>query len=142
VTTIACDGKSIAGDGLITSGDSIFGYRAKKVFEISNGRLVGVAGNAFQIRKFVEWLDRGGKLPELDDDTEALVLERDGTCKTYNYQGNWWEEELPTGSGRDHAIAAMDAGADAQKAIEIASLRDTCTGGDVMVLKLKKRTRV
>ena len=39
------------------------------------------------------------------------------------------------GSGSDHALTAMDMGATAEKAVEMAAQRDICTGGRIRVYR-------
>jgi ATP-dependent protease HslVU (ClpYQ) peptidase subunit len=142
MTTIACDGKSMAGDGLATCGDAIFGRRFVKVRPLSDGRIVGVSGSAFHIEPFVEWLEKGGEKPKIDTNNfEALVLQTDGTCLCYDAECRAVPEDVPTatGSGRAFAIGAMDAGADASDALAIAARRDTHTGGQITVLHLEHK---
>jgi len=39
------------------------------------------------------------------------------------------------GSGSDHALTAMDMGATAEKAVEMAMQRDICTGGRIRLYR-------
>lgn len=54
-----------------------------------------------------------------------------------------WYEVLDTrgaiGSGRDYALAALDAGATPRQAVIAAKKRDTCTGGKVVAYKLRRK---
>lgn len=43
------------------------------------------------------------------------------------------------GSGVDHALTAMDMGADAKQAVKMAMKRDTCTGGRIRTYKIKRQ---
>jgi ATP-dependent protease HslVU (ClpYQ) peptidase subunit len=143
MTTIACDGESMAGDGRICSGSTIFGSNAEKITLLKDGRIVGVAGNARYQQLFIAWLTNGGELPELDDEFEALVLRPDGTVLSYDYKGRELQEELPTatGSGREFALAAMDLGASPEEAVKIACERDMMSGGKITVLTRPRKLR-
>ena len=46
----------------------------------------------------------------------------------------WAERPFAIGSGRDFALAAMDMGATAKEAVEMAARRDICTGGTIRTL--------
>jgi ATP-dependent protease HslVU (ClpYQ) peptidase subunit len=143
MTTIACDGESMAGDGLVCSGSTIFGSNAQKIVSLKDGRIVGCAGNARYQRAFVAWLNEGGEPPELDDEFEALVLMPDGSVVSYDHKGRPLPEELPTatGSGREFALAAMDLGASPKEAVEAAAKRDMMTGGTIMSLTRPRKLR-
>lgn len=138
MTTIATDGKSMAGDGLVTSEGVVFGSKFIKVEKLPDGRIAGACGSAYFIGPFLSWLTNGGDFPELDDSFEALVLSLDGTCRSYDHKGRSIEEELPvaSGSGRQLAIGAMLAGAGPAKAVEIAAARDLGTGGKIIEITL------
>lgn len=43
----------------------------------------------------------------------------------------WVERPFAIGSGRDFALAAMDMGATAKEAVEMAAKRDVYTGGTI-----------
>jgi hypothetical protein len=55
-----------------------------------------------------------------------------GLCKT----PVWLERPYVLGSGSDHAMTAMDMGATAAEAVEMAKKRDTSTGGQVRTLQI------
>lgn len=94
-------------------------------------------------RKFVDWLTRGTEFkPHYDKDDhtfEALVM--DGGFILY------YDNELvplivdepfyAIGSGSAYAIGAMDAGASPQRAVELAILRDECSGPPIVTVKHK-----
>jgi ATP-dependent protease HslVU (ClpYQ) peptidase subunit len=141
MTTIACDGKSMAGDGLVTSGGTVFGEAFVKVARLKDGRLAGASGSAFFIQPFWDWLESGGEFPQLGDDEgfDGIVLHTNGSCQSYDNKGRCIPEEVPTavGSGRELAIGAMCAGATAEEAVAISCKRDTCTGGKITTISLK-----
>jgi ATP-dependent protease HslVU (ClpYQ) peptidase subunit len=143
MTTIATDGQTMAGDGLVTSGGIVFGRTAVKVQKLSDGRLVGICGNARYAAPFVAWLESGGDVPEMDDEFEALVVSADGTCKSYDYKGRSLDEELPTasGSGREIALGALVAGSTPEGAVRAACERDTMTGGEITIVSLPAKLK-
>jgi hypothetical protein len=87
VTTIACDGESMAADGLVTSGSTIFARNAKKIIQLVDGRIVGCAGNARYQQAFAAWLVDGGDVPDMEEEFEALVLMTDGSVMSYDFKG-------------------------------------------------------
>lgn len=144
MTTIATDGKSMAGDGLVTSGTAVFGRAMCKVRRLPDGRIVGTAGRCGDGHAFIEWLEKGGDKPKLGDEFEALVLLTDGSCLSYDENCYPTEEELPTasGSGRQWAMAMMDIGKTPGEAIAYAETRDTCTGGVITELELHVKPKL
>jgi ATP-dependent protease HslVU (ClpYQ) peptidase subunit len=144
MTTIATDGRSMAADGRVCAGATIFGSNAKKIIRLADGRICGCAGNSRYQAPFVAWLANGGDLPEMDDEFEALVLMPDGTVVSYDHKGRSLPEELPTasGSGREFALAAMDLGASPEEAVKAACARDTMSGGEITVLELPPLLKV
>lgn len=135
MTTIATDGRSMAGDGPCTGNGLVHGFDTQKVFKLEDGRIVGMCGTAYGMPVFVEWLNGGGEKPKLFEGFEALVLSPDGTCRTYNEECQSCSQQLPaiTGSGGAVALGAMLAGASPERAVEIAAMRDQSTGGIITV---------
>jgi hypothetical protein len=73
-----------------------------------------------------------------DDETEAVVIESNGTIYLYD-KGGWYpcsEAFLAFGSGKDAAHGAMHMGATAQRAVEVACRVDIQTGPPVHILKV------
>lgn len=139
MTTIATDGRSMAGDGLCTGNGLVHGMAVRKVARLADGRIVGVAGTPYAIPVFLKWIEKGGDKPKLPDCFEALVLHPDGSCLTYNDDCHSFAQEVPavTGSGGPLALGAMLAGASPARAVEVAAMRDTCTGGTIIALELE-----
>lgn len=137
MTTIATDGRSMAGDGLVTSNGTVFGSACQKVHRLPDGRLVGMTGPVYNQQIFLDWLASGGDAPKLLEGFESIVLGPDGAL-SYDEHCHCYPEELPTaaGSGRQIAIGAMEAGATPAQAVEIACRRNTETGGQITVLYL------
>lgn len=140
MTTIAWDGKRLAADSQITTSSGVRdGYRTKI---LRRGAVIaGAAGPVGSIKAFTDWVQGGlvGDIPAMHPDTEALLiapghvlsLEDGGRLVPMNVN------VTAIGSGAKMAIGAMEAGASARKAIEIAARRDVWTGGAITVLRHK-----
>lgn len=127
-STIATDGKSMAGDSQITHGNTSKTLAPNGKVEKINGFIVGCVGDCADIKRFKQWFRQpNSSRPELDD-LSALVLSK---------QGVWEYDEtlIPTrvkvpvaiGTGKVAAMAAMKAGASVKKAVAIAAELDIYT---------------
>lgn len=141
MTTIATDGVSMAGDGLITDNGIITMTDCRKVRRLKDGRIVGFSGNAYGYDVFAEWLENGaeGEPPKFHDGNNGitcLALCPDGSVLTYDEHGRPFREKAPfaIGSGQRFAIAAMDLGKSPEEAVRYAATRDPFTDGEVTVL--------
>lgn len=132
MTTIATDGKSMAGDSQ-TTGGNILCRHAPKVFKAKDGRVFGCCGPVVDCLKFEAWMASSGESPKLSEGFEALVLALDGSV-------DWIDRELiavrhivpfAIGSGAEIAIGALLAGKSPAEAVKIAAQRDVKTGGEV-----------
>lgn len=132
MTTIATDGKSMAGDGMSCSMDMVVATGRKKVRRLDDGRIVGCSGNVASIVRFLDWLD-GGEKPNIEEGFGALILNSDGSVNQFCEQLVPMTVDLPIaiGSGVHFAVGAMLAGASPRRAVEIASSRDPHSGGDI-----------
>lgn len=136
MTTIATDGKSMAGDGLAVRSSLITTFDAQKVTILDDGRIVGAAGERPDCRKFRAWLQDGGPRPKFKD-LAALVLHPDGRLM---YHTDSDPDGTPTGipnaigTGCEIAIGAMLAGFSPEEAVTVAAERDVYTGGKITVL--------
>ena len=144
MTTITCDSKSMAADGLITSNDLILQEDAVKIFRLDDGSLVGFAGNTYNWQSVIDYFNDCIKMtsnpswPEVTGNHAILRLMPDGKAYTYDNKGRKWPRPTPTaiGSGRDYAMGAMLAGASPAKAVFFASKLDTHSGGIGRVIHL------
>jgi ATP-dependent HslUV protease subunit HslV len=138
MTTIATDGKSMAGDGLCTDHtETIVDMARPKVFRLSGGRIAGGAGNSFDVDAWMAWLEAGkaGPCPIASDRFNGVILTLDGTILWVDYKGREVPSPAPVaiGSGQDFALGAMAAGASPARAVEIACARDCYSGGEITV---------
>lgn len=140
MTTIACDGKSMAADGMINMGGMITDYAQPKVVRLEDGRLVGWCGTVSDGPVFAAWLESPeSERPKLDEGFAALVLSPDGSLRCYEDTCNYLSLPTPSaiGTGGPYAVAAMDIGETAEQAVARAAYRDLCTGGTIIVLHLE-----
>jgi ATP-dependent protease HslVU (ClpYQ) peptidase subunit len=142
MTTIATDGKSMAGDGLRMHHDTVTNRSAKKVRRLKDGSLVGTAGDAAFGYCVIEWLENGGDPPKLECDGgfSCLILKPTGELLLSGQDCRPLPIEPPfaVGSGMDIAIGAMRAGASPQKAVKIACDCDPGSGGEITTLHLEQ----
>lgn len=134
MTTIATDGRTMAGDGLATDHfDTIVNVARVKVHRIPDGRIVGCTGNSFDAQSYREWLADGenGDCPVKQEQFSALILNTDGSVEFVDHKGRRIATPAPaaTGSGQDYAFGAMDHGASPGQAVLIACGRDIHSGG-------------
>jgi ATP-dependent protease HslVU (ClpYQ) peptidase subunit len=137
MTTIACDGKTISSDGLATVGDTIVGRSAVKLHKMDDGSIIGFAGEVNKFYVFMDWFGSDEPFPQtLEEDIEVICFSKDGIA--IFEAGRFIPAEAPAaiGSGMQHALTAMDMGADSEKAIQMAALRDIATGGVITTLTL------
>lgn len=135
MTTIATDGKTMAGDSLTAAGGDVWLY-APKVGRAADGSVFGGCGPAVCNQRFRRYMQTGGKWPELSDDFSALVLTPAGETYWIDKRNERILMMVPAaiGSGESFAIGAMLAGATTAHAIGIAGQRDTRTGGDITIM--------
>lgn len=142
MTTIAWDGRTLAADSVVTGNGMRLGSMTK-AYRI--GRLlVGLAGTVGIAQAFLHWLADGaeGDPPSMkaeDGDAEVIIVLPDGRIATFDKYGRdqMQAERYAIGSGGRFAIAAMAAGADAKRAVEIASSLDCFSGGPITVLSVR-----
>lgn len=144
MTTIAWDGKTLAADTLSTWDGARSGY-VSKIAKRGN-LLAGVTGNAVICRSLLDWFRSGmiGEPPSAGskgagDWSTLNLFGFDGLVLTYGPDG--WEsvksEAYANGSGCDYALGAMSAGCDARRAVEIAMMHDTRSGGEVQSISVR-----
>lgn len=150
MTTIAWDGRTLAGDRRSVFGVTPMLEPIPKIYRITYQGLdsiAGYAGSLVYCQRVLAWIKAGcdqDKRPEKekdDDEFSVVVINNNGI--TY-FNDRFYPESLgfrpwAIGSGRDYAIGAMAAGASAKKAVGIAASYDVFTGGEIDVLTLQKR---
>lgn len=141
MTTIAYKDGVIAYDSLVTAGDTVMYDDFDKKSE-RDGVLFFGAGTNSDIQLLIAAYF--GDVPGFDLDARALAF-RDGRLSVLCFsEGRVYESDVlldrhyAIGSGRDHAFTAMDMGATAYQAVELAAKRDTGTGGKIRAFTLPK----
>lgn len=138
-TTIAWDGKVLAGDSQVTQGETK--SFSPKIVRI-NADIIGCAGTCKDIEKFYQWYgNRSRPKPHLSS-MDALVVVK-GQCYYYDEDLERISVCAPyaIGSGKEAALGAMKAGASSQKAVEIAREIDLYTGGPVTYMGTEKKRK-
>lgn len=140
MTTVACNGRLMSADGLVTREGMIVALDRVKLYRAKDGAILGVAGTSGFEAALLEWWEAGaeGAFPH-GKEANALILKPDGSCVFIGDCGFPTEQSLPTaiGSGCEYALGAMDAGADAEQAVIIAAYRNPTTGGKVTTFRLE-----
>ncbi len=142
MTTIAWDGLTLAADSLVTAGKDRWGSHRKLIKH--KGRLIAFTGSIAGGLVLIEWFCEGAEpqeFPRLKSDEHAqLIVVADG--KAWHYESR----HIPSmcgvpsawGTGREYALGAMAAGADARQAVRIAARFDALTGGRIIGAKARK----
>lgn len=141
MTTIAICGDEIAADSQRTGGCEGVNLSATKLHRIHNSWF-GFTGSSIEVPIFIEIIQGlCDKIPE-DLDLHAIELPDKGKpCSWYVSRGRLLRNSLPntgfhaTGSGGYYALGALEMGATAKQAVEIAKKRCPYTGGRVIVKK-------
>lgn len=140
MTTIAWDGRTLAGDRQGNSGG--LGYSVTKVRRTADNRLIAFCGDIGVGVLMLDWLEHGGDRPhaqQTDRWVTALEITPDGSCWCHGRDARWKIEQpfFAVGSGRDFALAAMALGKSAPEAVELAARFDTGTGKGLDVFELR-----
>lgn len=136
MTTIAYDGKTLAGDRQSTFAGTP--ARTRKVFRTKE-YLFGCAGDTGDCQAYVRWALGKEKQPPLSN-VLILVIDRRMRIWCATEKMNWYQIGATfwaIGSGANYALAAMHAGKSAEEAIRIASNLDTATGLGVDAVRFK-----
>jgi 20S proteasome alpha/beta subunit len=143
VTTIAYKGGIVACDGRITSGSLIEDDDREKMIEREGVRFFMTGATADYDMLIAGYL--GERVVPQPVDACSLVF-RNGalTCVGVDEDLRIWEAQVPLGkpyamgSGRTFALTAMDMGATAYQAVEMAAKRDTSTGGTIRTYEVAR----
>jgi ATP-dependent protease HslVU (ClpYQ) peptidase subunit len=143
MTTLAIRDGIIAADSRATVSSVIVPEAIRKlIVSQRHGVVYGVCGALADALDVVRGMESLSALPWISgevfrfsgcDDILILVAQWDG--RIFSIENGAWRqvtaEFIAGGSGMEAAYAAMHMGASATKAIEIASLCDSATGGDI-----------
>lgn len=116
---------------------------SKKIWRLPDGRLFGGSDASEDITRLYIALEKHYGPPKLDH-VCGLLINLDGSMELY--EGNIWVKiKSPfyaIGTGAAYAMAAMHAGATAEKAAAIGAMMDPYSGGRIQVLKVRKSSRI
>lgn len=141
MTTIAYKDGVVAYDSRCTRGTTILDDDANKLHVVKEVSFLCTGATC----DFAALIDGffGNDAPNA---VEASALAWDGTTLWlvgHDDKTGAWKDALELdrphtiGSGANHALTAMDMGANAYKAVEMAAKRDTSTGGKIKTLIIK-----
>lgn len=137
MTTIAFDGQTLAADSRLTSCNNAPAGEIGKAWKTPDGSRWAHAGAGQDNAKLREWAfgNRNDPPPKIEEGV-LVHIAPDGGVRQWWGEG-WIEaaaERFAWGSGEHCALAAMMAGAEAKRAVEISSYLDNDTGGAITVL--------
>jgi len=152
VTCIATDGKTMAADGRMCTGDLIVNDETVKIFHARDGSVVGTSGDAAMGELVREWFQKGenpNKIPSLtmpkedDSPVSALILRPDGRVEWMNHHFACvpFARVAAIGSGSEVAIGLMMTGMSPREAVEAVARQVTSVGGRIMELKPRARRK-
>lgn len=127
MSVVVWDGKIIAADCQAVYGDTVSTIR--KIFLLENGEVVGVTGALDAAATVIRWYKQGAdpeKWPEIqktDNWARIIVASKNRICfaeKTPDFV-DVVDSFAAWGCGREAALGALEMGADAIKAVEVAS---------------------
>ncbi len=147
MTTIAVRNGMMACDSMEVveseAGGSRAFYYCRKIYKI-DGELIGMSGDSDGGLLWFDWYmdgcrDKDFRTQMQEYDFDVLILHKGGRIETSGTSGAITEQHDPfyaIGSGSKCALAAMHMGAAADRAVGIASLVDTYTGGETQVFTI------
>lgn len=142
MTTIAYDGKRLVTDSRLTRGNTITTNNCKKLFtNIGDYKAIATFGSQVYIRRFINNISKG--LDTTSGDYGAIMITQKNEVFLVDMEEGYEErlefdpdQPAAWGSGCDHALAAMYAGATAVEAVEIAIRMDIYSGGELQIVEL------
>lgn len=116
-------------------------HQLSKLFEVGDGSICAVTGdyaNAMRVVRHLQMVRSADEAPPLNENSRVIWLRSAGKMTIFEGDGHFDMECDFTafGSGAPTAQAAMYAGTDAKRAVEIASLLDDQTGPDVETMSI------
>ena len=144
MTTIAYDGRTLAGDKLAVQHDVV--SKVTKIHHIPDG-MVGFSGQTDRIGVMLEWFRNGRVAADWPEqlnsgDAEALFVALDGSVLVYSSSPYPIVEDqkfYAIGSGVKFALAAMHLGKSAKTAVAVACALSNTSGQGIDTLTLPKK---
>lgn len=127
MSIVAWDGKILAADKLAIYGDTL--RTMEKLWKLSNGEVIAVVGNLANGLLIKQWYEAGAKQEEWpecqkEESWAQLIVASEEGCFYYDSQPLRFKILDPFcawGIGRETALGAMEMGANAVRAVEVAS---------------------
>jgi ATP-dependent protease HslVU (ClpYQ) peptidase subunit len=142
MTVIAWDGKTLAADRRVTTGDGAI-TTGTKIWRLDDA-LVGYAGDGHTGRELLAWWKEGADPKDFpasarEDKASLVVVRRTGIEQYVSGPQPFHpeNERMAWGCGRDFALAVLALGHDARRAVEIASELSAYCGNGVDTLTLE-----
>lgn len=146
MTTIAYRDGTMAADSRGYAGNCASLGTKSKIRKCPDGTLVGCSSNKpGQTEAVMAWFMAGADLSKVPDfgaigpDFTLLVVRPDGTALysdgSFHLSGPLTAPFFAVGSGRGPAYGALEMGASAQRAVEVACLHDVWSGGPIETLQ-------
>lgn len=143
MTTIAYKDGVIAYDSRVTRGSLILSDTAEKMHVVNGVHFFGT-GAVIDIKKLIAgYPDGNGCSGDIDSRVIAVTPEGLVAIIGCTEEDGYWVDLQDSsvvnsiGSGSDFAFAAMDMGATAKEAVQIAAGRDIYTGGAIREFKIQ-----
>ena len=131
MTTIAYDGKTLAADSRMTSGNMVFSNSAEKIFELKDGSLLALCGDFSLYGEVIDWFN-GGDMPVVKEGEEigGIHVFPDGVAEEFGRNLRLMPAKAPWagGSGEPYAMTALMLGCSAAEAVKVACQLDTRSG--------------
>jgi len=142
MTTIAWDGRTLAGDTYGTLGPTIMRV-VPKIRRLSNGGLIGASGTFTISAQWMKWMEHGGDRPTIiadGDHIAGIEIKPNGEIWHHERNGSFQiaGNHHAIGSGSGFALGALFMGADAKTAVAAAAQYDPYTGGEITLLELNE----
>lgn len=146
MTVVAWDGKILAADRIRTYGDML--ATGTKIKRLDDGSIIAMTADIINGQRMMKWYAAGAKkekYPKTDKDggfALLIVADKNG-CRSYYSDRDEEPVEVEDsffawGVGREAAIGALEMGADAVRAVEVASKWVAGCGRGVDYFEVKK----
>ncbi len=145
MTTIAYDHKrrQIAYDSRVIRDDYIIVSDDCEKMEVIDGVKIIGCGLSNEIDELTHCYMTGVPAKKKNYRSILIVVKENKVYRIGCYDGELWSNEMndswAEGSGSEFAIAALDLGHTAEKAVDYVKTRDIYTGGKTRVVNLDKR---
>jgi ATP-dependent protease HslVU (ClpYQ) peptidase subunit len=147
MSIIVWDGKTLAADCQVSYGGTA--CKVSKIRRLKNGAIIAMTGGECSGEMMAQWYEQGANLSnypacqtDKDDWSRLIVVMPSGLLFCYErYPVAVPVRQVPMawGSGQDFALGALAMGADARKAVEIASQFSTDCGLGVEAIEVEPR---